>query len=658
MLDQIIPFRYLDRSRREALEEHLVEEVFEAGEYLVRQGDTDDERVFVLVEGAVETVRRRPGDRRRRLDVITAGHYFGEHAALFGEPRAFDARAAERARVHTLPGARFLELIHDSTAFAQALGKVLRDRQGLFRPFDRFRAELLKQVGDGRIDLERLLPFYRELDPALHRHAGDPDTVDAGALAYAVRRLPANLTRTLVYYVTDAVPLLYADPDGRFRAVPTDARRRSVWEMLPGKNMVLVRDGLSDLADLVTCLCVFATEARKIRRRVRDRGGLDTIGEEDTAPLVGLWPDEAGERVREIALHHEDFRIEIHREPQEHRIAHAETWCQQIARATHELLGHDPADLPSGTAVHVVSSNTHSVTNCLSAWLAGRREDILHWAGETGHPLVNEPWQDPYDLVCVLGRDYLKAHPKARRERAEVERETGILALDWTAFTGIAVQLIDTERLPSGAVDPALPDPAAAGRSLIVNIDYAFGEQAEHLMANLLALFGRNLASVSVLGKAGGLVGARGDVLVATGFVEQSREEFYPLPHAPDVASDRLAAMLPDRGVHRGHMLTVTGTLLQNRRMLHFNRHIWGCVGLEMEGSFYLRQILESIHRGALRPDLGLRFLYYVSDLPLEHEANLSARLQAVEGVPPLYAVTREVLTGILTPSDRGRDSA
>ena len=43
-----------------------------------------------------------------------------------------------------------------------------------------------------------------------------------------------------------------------------------------------------------------------------------------------------------------------------------------------------------------------------------------------------------------------------------------------------------------------------------------------------------------------------------------------------------------------------------------------------------------------------MRFLYYTSDLPLRHDANLSARLQAVEGVPPLYATTREVLNGIL----------
>lgn len=92
------------------------------------------------------------------------------------------------------------------------------------------------------------------------------------------------------------------------------------------------------------------------------------------------------------------------------------------------------------------------------------------------------------------------------------------------------------------------------------------------------------------------------------------------------------------------------GTLLQNRKMLHFNRHVWGCVGLEMEGSYYLRHVIESMNRGAVSRDVGLRFGYCVSDLPLRHDSNLSARMRATEGVPPLYAITREILTGILKP--------
>jgi len=419
--------------------------------------------------------------------------------------------------------------------------------------------------------------------------------------------------------------------------------------MLPGKNMVLVRDGISDLVDLVCCLCLYAIEARKIRRRVRDGGGLDHISPTHVEALSGIWPTNTEERMRELALHHEDFRIEIHKELDNYNSAHAETWGKQIGAATRELLGVDPVDLAPDVAVHIISSNTHSVHNCLSPWVGANAERIVAWGRETDHPLVEEAWDDETDLVYALARDFMETHSTEALQRREVESDAGILHLDDTAFTGIAVQLIDVGEVDWESTDPGIPDRAGGGPALIVNIDYAFGEQAEHVIANLVSLFGRNLSSVNVLGKAGGLVGERGDVLVATGFVEQHRDHFHALPDsegAVDLA--RLRDRLPSREVHVGNVLTVTGTLMQNRTMLHFNRHIWGCIGLEMEGSYYLRHVVQSMNRGSVRPGVDMRFIYYTSDLPLRHDANLSARLRAAEGIPPLYAATREVLTGVL----------
>ncbi|MDA0327916.1 MAG: cyclic nucleotide-binding domain-containing protein [Gemmatimonadetes bacterium] len=647
MLDQVIPFRYLSPEQREALRGDLTEETFEPGEVLIEQGDREDTRVFLIAEGSVRLLDRRFADRGPPR-TVTAGHYIGERAALFDEPRAVEVQAAEAVRALTMSGDRFLRLVHESTPFAQALGGILRSKQAIFAPFDRFLLELLRAVGRGSIDLERLLPFYQQLEPALHPGATNPDELDIGALTYAVRRLPDNLTRTLAFYLTETLPALYVDPDSRFRAVPTAARRRAVYEMIPGKNMVLVRDGASDLVDLISCLCLYTIEARKIRRRVRDRGGLDFVGEVGLDSLATIWPSDTADRVKEIAMHHEDFRIEVHKEPNDYNSAHAETWCKQIAEATRTLYGCDPADLPSDLAVHVISSNTHSVPNCLSPWIGRNAQDILEWGRSSGHPFADDLWHDEYDLACALARDYVGASPERREERARAERQAGILNLGWTAFTGIAVQLIDTARVQWSDTDPGIPNAAPSRPSLVVNIDYAFGEQAEHIVGNLASLFGRNLASVNVLGKAGGLVGERGDVLVATGFVEQYRNHFHAIPGDGRMDLSRLRARLPDRRVHVGTMLTVTGTLLQNRTMLHFNRHIWRCMGLEMEGAFYLRHLVQSMNRGAISQDVALRFLYYTSDLPLRHDANLSARLRAAEGVPPLYAVTREVLTEIL----------
>jgi len=230
---------------------------------------------------------------------------------------------------------------------------------------------------------------------------------------------------------------------------------------------------------------------------------------------------------------------------------------------------------------------------------------------------------------------FLKAFPEKVPTKDE-ERSWGILRIDDQATTGIGVQIIDT----------AAMRPGSPGRKFLVNIDYAFGEQAEEIIHNLITLFSRQIRSVNVLGKAGALTGRRGDILVPTAFVLQADDSFQPLPAPPPL--DGLRARLPRAGVHPGPLLTVAGTLLQNRPLLHFYRNIWRCVGLEMEGIYYARKVTESIELRVLDPGVVQRYFYYVSDLPLEKGERLSAPLAPNEGIPPLYAITREILAAIL----------
>ena len=252
--------------------------------------------------------------------------------------------------------------------------------------------------------------------------------------------------------------------------------------------------------------------------------------------------------------------------------------------------------------------------------------------------------------MYAVSRDFVSAHPEYAA-KPQAESDWGVRRLKETVSTGIEVQLIDARRLAGHVLDPGL-GPLLEGlrprtRPLLINIDYAFGEQAEEIIRNLILLFGRRLASINVLGKAGSLVGKRGDILVPTGFVEQASDRFYPFSSCVSCDYDGLAELVPDRTVHHGRLLTVSGTLLQNRQMLHFYRHIWDCIGLEMEGTCYYRQILESQQLEVIPEDLQLRFLYYVSDLPLDNEADLASRLAASEGVPPLYGITRQIIRDI-----------
>ena len=113
-------------------------------------------------------------------------------------------------------------------------------------------------------------------------------------------------------------------------------------------------------------------------------------------------------------------------------------------------------------------------------------------------------------------------------------------------------------------MDPHLPKPKDTSKRLIVNIDYAFGKQAEHILGCLLLLFGNNVRSINVMGKAGAVVGKRGDILLADRVLMEPEEEVH-LINNQDMSVEFLKES--GRDVHRCLVLTVQGTLMQNHSL-------------------------------------------------------------------------------------------
>ncbi len=649
LLDLVVPFRFLSAAEKDLLTTELdcieaipLEDLFSAGD--------SSTGIYLLEEGQVELIYD-DSPFVKPSNIVRSGHYFGERAALLNQGRTHGARAVTRVRCWVLDAERLLELIRRNNVFAQAFGTILRDKHGIFLPLEDFSAEVARSLSHGLFSMSRLIDLYRTLEPALHPGLGDNDHLDLEALSYAIRRLPDNLTDTSTWYFTDDIPALYPKPSELFPEIPSAARRRNVWQMMPGKNMVLLRNGMSDILDFITCLCLYSIEAQKIRRRLhdplllvrlvqdRDAGRSQTrdlpFSGEEWDGLKALWGGQILHRLVNIVLLHEDWAIHVERQLNNYNSRRSEKWANLVSRAVKDLTGVDPWEFPADWEVHIVSSNTHSVTNCLSPWPRRLEAEVMAWAREQNHPFLQAVWENPRDcLYAVLG-SFLKAHPE-RAASPDDEKSWGILRLDDQATTGIAVQLIDTAALGY----------TTGPRKFLVNIDYAFGEQAEEITHNLITLFHRHIRSVNVLGKAGSLVGKRGDILVPTAFVLQADDAFHPLPPAPGL--DTLKGRLQRSEVHVGPLLTVEGTLLQNRPLLHFYRNIWKCIGLEMEGVYYARKVIDSIQLGVIDPGVVQRYFYYVSDVPLETGERLSAPLAPTEGIPPLYAITREILGAIL----------
>ncbi len=674
ILDTLIPFRFLSMAHRAQLIEKMSMHELPAGHTILEMNARDDQRLYFVLSGQVDVFDPRS---HKVISVIEQGRYFGERAPLFDKPRAYSVRSTREVVLASLPAEDFLGLMREDPAFAHSFGAILREKQGLFRAFDAFIAELMHGVSEDVVHFKELVRLYRKLEPALHHYATDNELLDFDALTYATRRLPENISSIYMLYLTDSMQEHLDAPSQYFREIETPARRRVIYELAPGKVMIILRDGVSDLIDLFTCMCAYSVEAKKLRRRVQRPHLLKRLAESAQHALtdeqeeqllieLGFSPSEreglkalfgehcAAKRLYEIALHHEDFNIQITKQAQSYNSIHAEVWTDQIVAATRALLGSSPGDLHN-TGVHIISSNTHSVVNCLGTYLFEKRDEIERW-GRTHHPALYEAaFHTPEDRLYALARAWFKACPEERAVRAAREREGGIMRLDDTALTGISVELIDLSKVALCCIDPNVmemagldPDGEHQARGLIVNIDYAFGQQAEEILSILLTLFGKSVRSINILGKAGGIEGERGDVLLATSFVEQTHEILSDLPSENTCRVDSLRRALPDRGVHTGPILTVGGTLLQNRVLLNFYQKIWGCVGLEMEGTYYLREIKKAVHLGVVPKDLRTSFVYYVSDVPLATGETLAGAMRPEEGIPPLYAITREIIAGII----------
>jgi len=73
-----------------------------------------------------------------------------------------------------------------------------------------------------------------------------------------------------------------------------------------------------------------------------------------------------------------------------------------------------------------------------------------------------------------------------------------------------------------------------------------------------------------VVGKAGGLIGKRGDILLPSHVLLQSQDDLRPI--AQTGISPEKIAKICSREVHVGTVLTIEGTLLQDRVLLNFYR--------------------------------------------------------------------------------------
>ncbi|KAH9600774.1 hypothetical protein LSM04_005313 [Trypanosoma melophagium] len=433
--------------------------------------------------------------------------------------------------------------------------------------------------------------------------------------------------------------------------------------------------------------------------------------------LLGIWHADTLGKIYEVMMHREEFNVRV--DPSVSRkfqTSPFHEWALNLRACLMQKMGLDRnLPPPDDLCIDIVSSNTHCIKNLLSGFHRKNRQVIEEFARKDKRVGNIDEWHTLEDALYACTTSLLSLEqPELKEDYVRALDESSITVLTDTAMTGLQVDVIPVHALNFKKIDSVLQESLKdsvvqdtlrksvgdvmeqtsnvwrkvclprrstyekshvsdastcyrLNRHFIINMDFAFGAQAEGICQAIFSVFGTRIRSVSVMGKAGGLVGKRGDIQLPKELVmsksslimEDAQDELRRCRNQDFTASRLRELAGPRVEVHEGRMLTIAGTMLQNVRMLQFYKNIWGCVGAEMEGSYFARVIEDMYRQGIANSHLITRFAYYTSDLPLaglapasrgSDDLSLSAPMTAGEGVPPLYAIARGILERILLP--------
>lgn len=496
------------------------------------------------------------------------------------------------------------------------------------------------------------------------------EKVELNGLLYVVDRLPKGIEECRYINLTSDEG--YAN--SHFKPIVPPKRRRNCYRIDQEQINIEITRGRSEIYDILTHLTFLFLESHKIMRRIiiaedgtvsRDWEKLEAAVQQKnlsqiereialthTANILGrtfkevstmyprfMLPENEerflhiiywlGKLALEEALNNNKRVVTfspVLRERLGHHI-HGEIWADAIKQ---QLLEHNLMHRP----IHIISANMHSVMNTLFTPQALQEE------------IQGKSPMQLYEELSDKGNGQLRT--KVMKEALD----KGMKFIEDTSGTNIDVQIFDTALLTSGFRSPDFLHKDSDKKPVILVMDYAFGEQAYETMDELLKPYTYednqihlNVASISIMGKAGILDGGKGDIMIPSAHLFEGTADNYPFEN------ELRKNDLDHQGVKvvDGTMITVLGTSLQNKDILKFfQESTWNVIGLEMEGAHYQKAIQAASRlRGNIREDVKVRYAYYASDNPLETGSTLASGGLGTTGVKPTYLITEKILEQI-----------
>ncbi|MEM6685463.1 MAG: hypothetical protein AAF617_06670 [Bacteroidota bacterium] len=507
------------------------------------------------------------------------------------------------------------------------------------------------------------------LRPEIYGSVAD-DKAEINGLAYVIDRLPIGIEECSFINLTSDEGF----KNSHFKVIIPPKRRRNCYRIDEEQMNIEITRGRSEIYDILTHLTFLFIESHKICDRVllnedgettRDWGKLAlavskkkklTLAEREVA--ITHTANILGRTFEEILDAHHTFSTKenperflniiywlgtlairevttrkkrtitfspVLRERLGHHI-HGEMWANNIKKV---LKQNQLLQRP----IHIISANMHSVMNSIFA------PKLLQKQLNT---------TDEFDIFEALSAS------ESDSLRNKVEKEAlkkGMIYIKDESGTNINVQIFDTAKIDFSKTSYTCCATNDAEKPVLFVMDYAFGEQAYETIDEFLKPYNGindtqkeylNVASISIMGKAGILEGGKGDIMIPSAHIFEGTADNYPFKN--ELAKEDLEGHGLE--VFEGSMITVLGTSLQNKDILKFfHDSTWNVIGLEMEGAHYQKAIQSASKiRSSISENVKVRYAYYASDNPLETGSTLASGGLGTTGVKPTYLITRKIL--------------
>ncbi|KPI83178.1 hypothetical protein ABL78_7791 [Leptomonas seymouri] len=657
----------------------------------------------------------------RRIGSMTAPSVFGIDDAVLENPVEFTYHASSSTTLFLIPRKQFVDLFARSAIFANNVSSQLLRTLPSFSIFQEFCrsifgfssssvTEIQSKNSGYRLSLSTLIRLFRSSGTLFHKLV-NTNEIDFEALRYAVRRLPANISSTYIIILTLGIPDYLSDEflaDAAnigtgaaplTAAVDTGKRRRCAWTFGGGgQTLLLMRDGFTDTVDFVSNLCIFCIEAKKLRSRLQQLGSpsaaellrnsictgenkfmtqarLEEVfaslqfSDVEMQGLHSVWGEETLEHLYDICVHREEYVVHVEsvssKTFSEDPYAN---WALTILRHVKRRMKADELEsLSEDVVIDILFSPNRTLKNLFCSMSADVKTLIENISEETGFGKGERTgnWKNVNDRYYYLLTGLLERDSTVRGAYRSRLESNGFTLMEDGHASALIVDLIDVSSISPEETDPELRACAASAvrrsmegkRHFIINVDKTFGAQIESILRSLILTFGNRIRSVNLSGKAAGICGNRGDVILPEKLIfskqtfgEDSTDEIR-LCNGKSLHKEDIMPFIDKSSsaeIHHGTLITLPGFMLQSQSVLKFYKTVHGCSAIDMQSSYVARQLEECRRTGVLSQTIPSRYLFYCDDMPLGNENGSIIKPQKREIISTIYATARALVCKIL----------